>query len=89
MQVEVPQVDDSSTGVVQKIIARYEYEEDEFLRELEDMQAQVSSQRSSVCDDAPVLGAVEMHGCKFGEHTSTSQPQQQRYSNVVANTAVD
>ncbi|VDK64803.1 unnamed protein product [Anisakis simplex] len=44
-------------NLIQKIIARYEHEEDEFLRELDDMQAQ-ASQRSSLCDEAPVLGEL-------------------------------
>ncbi|MCP9265548.1 hypothetical protein DINM_020877 [Dirofilaria immitis] len=52
------QVDDNPTDdVIRNIITRYECEEDEFLRELEEMQGQVSDV-TSLCDEASVLGAL-------------------------------
>uniref|UniRef100_A0A915PVC8 Uncharacterized protein n=1 Tax=Setaria digitata TaxID=48799 RepID=A0A915PVC8_9BILA len=43
--------------MIQKLNCRYECEEDEFLRELEGMQGQVS-ERTSLCDEVPILGAL-------------------------------
>uniref|UniRef100_A0A1I7VBA7 Nck-associated protein 5 n=1 Tax=Loa loa TaxID=7209 RepID=A0A1I7VBA7_LOALO len=51
-------MDDNPTDdVIRNIITRYECEEEEFLRELEGIQGQIP-ERTSVCEDVPVLGAL-------------------------------
>ncbi|VBB28764.1 unnamed protein product [Acanthocheilonema viteae] len=51
-------MDDNSTDdVLRNIITRYEYEEDEFLRELERMRDQIP-ERTSLCEEVPILGAL-------------------------------
>uniref|UniRef100_A0A0M3ILW7 Uncharacterized protein n=1 Tax=Ascaris lumbricoides TaxID=6252 RepID=A0A0M3ILW7_ASCLU len=60
----------------------YEHEEDEFLRELDNMQAQ-ASQRSSLCDEAPVLGALCSLVGEIGELRRENRKLRSRLSAVV------